>query len=646
MIDLIVSGLKTFNQLITAGIAITAFSLLLYALTFNLRDRVARSFAMVLVCVAIVFVSEAVGSISNTPSDLTFWLSFQWVGVIFLPIAYLHFSDALLTTTGRPSRGRRVLLIRLNYGIAILFIIALVLGWLVGPLTKSDLPAPHLERTPLFWLFSLFYVATMAWALINFWRAFQRTRTTTSRRRMFYLLAGSSAPAMGSFPYLLFGPNLAAQHPFLFWLGVSVSNMLVAVLLVLMAYSVAFFGVSWPDRVVKRRLFKWLLRGPGTASLVLSFVTITRRIGEQFGEPYSAAVPIVMAGSILILEYMITLAAPYWERWIFHGGDRASAALFQTLEDRLLTSGDLRQFLEAILVALCDRLQSEQAFIFSLGAEGPEIAVTAGPKPDLPEDFTERLPEHFSQNGSGELFVWGDYWLIPLHSVHTTEVALLGMMGIRRNSQVRIDEDQRNILNLTARRAAMALEDQAAQQRLFSSLEALNPEFEMIQRLRAASRFEGEHIINEADLPGVPRDFPLIVKDALTHYWGGPKLLESPLMRLGVVQQALKEHDGNPANALRSILHNAIEQVRPEGERRFTGEWMLYNILEMKFMEGHKVREIALRLAMSEADLYRKQRIAIETVAHAILEMEQKANHDAKEVQEDPTSKNGAHNKR
>ena len=39
-------------------------------------------------------------------------------------------------------------------------------------------------------------------------------------------------------------------------------------------------------------------------------------------------------------------------------------------------------------------------------------------------------------------------------------------------------------------------------------------------------------------------------------------------------------------------------------------------------MEGKKVREIAMRLAVSEADLYRKQRVAVETVARAIEEME------------------------
>ena len=72
-------------------------------------------------------------------------------------------------------------------------------------------------------------------------------------------------------------------------------------------------------------------------------------------------------------------------------------------------------------------------------------------------------------------------------------------------------------------------------------------------------------------------------------------------------------------------LKQAIENVRPEGERRFTAEWILYNILDLKFMEGRKVRKIAMRLAVSEADLYRKQRVAIEEVANAIVEMEQQA---------------------
>jgi hypothetical protein len=112
------------------------------------------------------------------------------------------------------------------------------------------------------------------------------------------------------------------------------------------------------------------------------------------------------------------------------------------------------------------------------------------------------------------------------------------------------------------------------------------------------------------------------VKDALTHYWGGPKLTQSPLRGLRIVQTALQEHDGNPPQAMRAILRKAIERNKPQGQPRLTAEWMLYNLLEMKFLQGRKVREVALRLAMSEADLYRKQRVAIETVARSLLEME------------------------
>jgi hypothetical protein len=160
------------------------------------------------------------------------------------------------------------------------------------------------------------------------------------------------------------------NHPLLFWVAAVFSNLTVSVLLVLMAYSVAFFGVDWPDRVVKRRLFKWLMRGPVTASSVLAITTIVRRAGEAFGFSTDLALPIVMVASVLILEHLITLVAPIWERWLFHGGDRAELQLFLTLEERLLTSNDLREFLESVLAAMCDRLQVTNAFFVALGRSG------------------------------------------------------------------------------------------------------------------------------------------------------------------------------------------------------------------------------------------------------------------------------------
>ncbi|MDP3451200.1 MAG: hypothetical protein Q8R87_11520, partial [Anaerolineaceae bacterium] len=99
----------------------------------------------------------------------------------------------------------------------------------------------------------------------------------------------------------------------------------------------------------------------------------------------------------------------------------------------------------------------------------------------------------------------------------------------------------------------------------------------------------------------------------------------NPLLKFEIVKQELSEEDPNPANALRCVLKNAIEQIKPAGDRRYTGEWLLYNILELKFLEGKKVKEIALKLALSEADLYRKQRVAIEVITNTIVQMELKS---------------------
>jgi len=198
---------------------------------------------------------------------------------------------------------------------------------------------------------------------------------------------------------------------------------------------------------------------------------------------------------------------------------------------------------------------------------------------------------------------------------------LLGLCGFPWQAEAVMDEEHISALRLLTYRVGIALRNWRLQQQVFKSMETLQPQVALIQQLRAASSYNKTSVLlDEADLP--EEDFVVWVKDALSHYWGGPKLSESPLLNLNIVQSALNEYDGNPTNALRGILKSALEQMKPEGDRRFTGEWLLYNILELKFFEGKKVREVASRLAMSEADLYRKQKIALEAISKAILNME------------------------
>jgi hypothetical protein len=410
--------------------------------------------------------------------------------------------------------------------------------------------------------------------------------------------------------------------------------MLVSVLLVLMAYAVAFFGVSWPDRVVKRRLFKWLMRGPITASIIIALVTVVNRYGEALGLSNPVVVPIVMVTSLLIMEHLITLVAPFWERWLFHGGNPDKLQLIQSLEERLLTTGDLKDFLESVLAALCDRLQVTNAFIVVFNTDIPEMLLALGDESPFEEvDSQADLLSVVAKNGgvgvkraeTERLFSWRNYWLTPLFEENNGGERLSGIIGVERNPEGTLDEGEIEAIIILSRRAEMALLDIRMQQQLFTSVEELTPQVELIQRLRAAARYDGTEVLTASEISLDDRDMSKWVKDALSHYWGGPKLSKSPLMKLEIVQRAIDQHEGNPTNALRSILLEGIQRVRPGGDRRFTGEWILYNILDLKFLEGRKVREIAMRLAMSEADLYRKQRVAIEAVAGTIIDMEQHA---------------------
>ena len=70
--------------------------------------------------------------------------------------------------------------------------------------------------------------------------------------------------------------------------------------------------------------------------------------------------------------------------------------------------------------------------------------------------------------------------------------------------------------------------------------------------------------------------------------------------------------------------HQAISNLRPDEQLDPSAqEWLLYNLLEGRFLQRKTVRDVANRLAMSESDFYRKQRVAIEEVARQLTLMEE-----------------------
>jgi hypothetical protein len=285
-----------------------------------------------------------------------------------------------------------------------------------------------------------------------------------------------------------------------------------------------------------------------------------------------------------------------------------------------LTREDLEQLLENILTAVCDRLRVRTGFIVVMRAGRLDLDAYTGSRAHA-LDFVRTLGPDTVTDMTGERgFAAVDgFWVHPLHPPGGG--ATLGLLAIE--SRRELDADERQVLDDFVGSAERALEDRLIQGRVLDTLKELEPELEGIQRLRGALERPEASIGAIQTSPIFAPDFSAWVRDALNHYWGGPKLTESPLMGLRIVASALSANDHNPAKAMRAVIDAALARLRPEGERSMTAyEWLAYNIVELKFVRGMKVRDIAARLAMSESDLYRKQRVAIEALARQIAAME------------------------
>lgn len=614
---------KTISDVITAGVAVISFSLFIYIVTFKLHDRVTRSFTFLLACIVIIFGADAFVTTTYQQDELLFILRIQYIGLILLPTSYFYFSDALLTITGKPSRGKRRVIGYTAILLSILFCVLLFNGTLFSKVITTSLPAPHIERTVFHDYFSGFYVIMMAFSWYNFIRTLNRTSTKTSQRRMVYLITSAIGPVLGSFPYLLYGSSFASNNAMIFWLLSILAYLFVSISVIGMTYTVSFFGFPWPDRVIKSRLFRWIMRGPVTASLTLGATTLISRIGTQLNVDVSSLIVLGMVATIVLFEYFVTIFAPIWERLLFNGSDREELAKIRMLEDRLLTKNDLEQFLELVLATLCDRLQITGAILIENRDEKTAVDVIVG---NLSDDFIKeksRVINHLNKEEKfKEIEIYQGKIIIPIiDGSSSSGRKLLGFIAAKQFDLLVLDDEKKAALRKLTNRAASALQDRKYQDSLLTSLEILTPQVAAIQSILASSRFNKKRIINGVNISN-SRDFEKWVKEALNHFFGGPKLSQSPLLQLSSVQKRIREKEESSIKALRDVLRVAIASLRPGGERQYTNEWILFNILDLKFIEGWKVKDLSRRLALSEADFYRKQRVAISAVAEQIIMIE------------------------
>lgn len=629
------------NLILASANVITSFSVLVYVASHNLRSSVARAFCILSAMIALIYLVDVSLAEVQTVVSANLWLRLQWLGIAFIPAAYMHFSVSLLRTTGDTSRWRRVIT-WVCYGLSLITVLEAVFGTKIVVTAAQTGNLYHLLPGELFWLFSIYYLVVTIAGWVNILNARSRCLTSTSRRRMSYLSLTFAVPSIGVFPYLLIPTTALSFSTNVIEAVTLLGNLGVALATVVFAYIVAYEGALLPDRVIKHNLLHYLLRGPLVAILVIILMLFIPRVDIIWGLPREMVLIVAVTGSIVILQMAINLAKSGIDRLIYRR-DRQEIELIQTLETRLLTSTDLEQLLENTLIALCDLLRVPSGFIVTVQDSDLRLRVYCGPR-EAAENFLTQyamsdlmaLVESSRIDDIVELddFKSADgHWLLPLKKPGNHAIA--GILGIRAvEARPQFDAEQLDGAFGFVRRLELALEDKNLQELIFGILRRLEVELNRVQEWRSLPAFAsagqqlGTEALHEAG-------FGQSVKDALAQMWGGPKLTQSPLSRMQVVRQRMLENGNVLPKAIRSILQEAIESLRPDGERSMTSsEWMLYNILDLRFVQGQRIRDVAQRLAMSESDFYRKQRVAIDQVAQTLLQMERLSQENAKQEQE------------
>ncbi len=375
--------LATINVLVSSTVVILAFSLLAYNFTYNFRSPVARRFALLLACVVVTFAADVSLTRVLTAESANRWLRLQWLGIAMLPAAYYTFSNAVLRTTNyRTTRRSRISLV--FYAISLASAGIAVFGHQLVGQVQFDPLISFLEPGPLFWPFTAYFTLAVLLAFNNVWLARQRCLTENSRKRMGFLLLGLPAPALGIFPYLIalnwgaMGPANGQSGDVLILLLSFIGNGAVATLLVIMAYTVAYFGVLTPDRVVRYRLIRFFMRGPIVAILVIGAVQTLPTVERILGLPRDIILFSVITGMIIVSQLILSVTKSVVDRLIYRE-DRDEIAWLRELDRRLLTSSDLRQFLDNNLTALCELLRTPSGFVAAIVGTDLILESVVGP---------------------------------------------------------------------------------------------------------------------------------------------------------------------------------------------------------------------------------------------------------------------------
>ncbi len=625
--------LLTLNDLLSAAVLIVTFALLTYLLLQNRESPIARALCILLAGIVVVFGGDVLIGQTQRDTTIAFLLRAQWLGIVSVPAGYLHLSHALLTYGGQPNSRRRWYVIAADLISATFFILALGTDLLLTPGVVRA-PLAQFGAGPLFGLFVAYFAIASIIIFASTIRVRRIVLTPILRRRLTYLSITVIGPGLAVFPYLVLANPATPTFDTAVLVLSALGNASIALMTLVAVYSIGFQGMSLPDRIIRQDFVRWWLYGPVVGITIVLFVRGVPPLARILGLPAEMLLTFGVMIMTVIMPIFVTRAKPYLDALVYTQ-DHGEIDYLRALPRSTFTQADLRSLLENTLVAICGALRIETGFVAAADDMGEyTVKTVVGARRDVKRFVNEQqlteivqrlsvlpVPENGMLSAEQSFINASGFCLLPLRDPGG---GFLGALGVGLVPEALTPEARRLVAAL-AHQMEMALTTVQMQHQLFETLREMGPEMESLQllstRLEQATPASLDSL--KAEVALLP-EFPQIVKDTLAHYWGGPKLSDSPLLGLRSVRRLIGEQGGSPTRALQAILRQAIENLRPDAQLDPSAqEWVLYNILEMRFLQGRRIRDTADRLAMSESDLYRKQRIAVEEVARQLALMEE-----------------------
>ena len=170
---------------------------------------------------------------------------------------------------------------------------------------------------------------------------------------------------------------------------------------------------------------------------------------------------------------------------------------------------------------------------------------------------------------------------------------------------------------------------------IFSDADDLRQQRDSLRAASSGLARTASHPFNNID----DKEFARLTRRALSHYSDLNKLSASPLLQLEILEERIEDDNVLArANALKSVLRESIEQLKPEPDIDFapSDEWRYYNVLYFPYIVGLKPysrRFFGDDLDSAEADalewfrtyvpertLYNWQKTAAELIAQNLRE--------------------------